>query len=188
MYALIIKRILDVVLATVSLVFLSPIFAFIAVAIRIEDGSPVFFIQERIGRGGKRFRLIKFRSMPTNSQDIPSAEATTLQVTRVGSLIRRSNIDELPQLVNILLGEMSLIGPRPALPSQRKLLALRLENGAMECKPGLTGVAQVKSYDSMPEEEKARYDGEYACCISFMKDTQIFFRTFQYLLRRPPVY
>jgi O-antigen biosynthesis protein WbqP len=126
--------------------------------------------------------------MAVGTGDIPSARAGVLRITRVGRVIRRTNIDELPQLVNILRGDMSLVGPRPALPSQAELLALRGANGAAACRPGLTGLAQIRSYDGMPEPEKARWDGQYAATISLRRDLAIVLGTFRYLARRPPVY
>jgi len=132
--------------------------------------------------------VTKFRSMPVTTADIPSAQAGALRVTRVGAIIRRTNIDELPQLFNILKGEMSIVGPRPPLPSQTRLLELRAAEGALDVAPGLTGLAQIKSYDGMPETEKAAYDGQYARNVTFLNDTMIVLRTFGYLAHRPPVY
>ena len=126
--------------------------------------------------------------MPVNTADVPSADADTLSVTKTGEFIRRTNVDELPQLINILKGEMSLVGPRPAIPSQESLCLMRRGNGASDCPPGLTGLAQVNAYDGMPETEKARWDGEYAAKVSFRKDVTIIFRTLAYLTRKPPVY
>jgi len=160
----------------------------IAAAIRLEDGAPALFRQTRVGRKGRPFTLLKFRSMPTGTGNHPSAQAGGLAVTRVGRIIRRTNLDELPQLFCILVGTMSLIGPRPALASQAELLDLRRANGAMEVKPGLTGLAQVCSYDGMPELEKVAFDGRYARTISFLGDAVIVLRTFVYLCHRPPVY
>jgi O-antigen biosynthesis protein WbqP len=182
------KRLLDVVLVGISLLGLSPLMAFVAVAVRFEDGGPALFCQERVGRHGHRFRIFKFRSMVVNAGDLPSAEASALKVTRVGRFIRRTNLDELPQLFNIFLGDMSVVGPRPALPAQESLTALRRTNGALACRPGLTGLAQVSSYDGMPEEEKAGYDGSYASEITFVRDLWIILRTFAYLVHRPPTY
>lgn len=182
------KRILDVGLSAGSLLLLSPVMALVALAVRLEDRGPALFRQDRVGRGGLRFRIFKFRSMAVGVGDLPSAAASILKVTRVGRFIRRTNLDELPQLFNILLGDMSLVGPRPALPSQEALTALRQANGALACRPGLTGLAQVSSYDGMPEEEKAGHDGSYAAEITFTRDFWIILRTFAYLAHRPPTY
>src|SRR5205823_7797451 len=120
-----------------------------ALLIHLEDRGPVLFRQQRSGRDGRPFRIFKFRSMPVNTGDVPSSQARSLRVTRVGQIIRRLNIDELPQLINILRGDMSVVGPRPALPTQTALLDMRKANAAIKCKPGLTGLAQVNSYDNM---------------------------------------
>jgi O-antigen biosynthesis protein WbqP len=182
------KRLLDVLMAGISLVLLSPLMLLTSVAIRLDDGGPTLFRQKRVGRKGKIFEVLKFRSLPVNTGDFPSSQAGELRTTRVGRVIRRTNIDELPQLVNILRGDMSLVGPRPALPTQAQLVAMREEVGALECKPGLTGLAQVNAYDGMPDTEKVDWDGKYAARVSFMKDLMIVLKTFSYLTRRPPVY
>lgn len=188
MYQRSLKRIIDVGLATLALLFLLPVLLLTAAAIRMEDGGPALFVQERAGRNGERFRFLKFRSMPVETGDVPSAEARSIQITRVGKLIRRSNIDELPQLINIIRGDMSIVGPRPAIFSQTELLRIRERNGASACRPGLTGAAQINSYDGMPEEEKAKWDGWYAERGSAAIDCKIILRTFGYLLKPPPTY
>jgi O-antigen biosynthesis protein WbqP len=188
MYSRYLKRLLDVAVAGSSLVIFSPLMLLTAIAIRLDDGAPVFFRQKRVGRGGRLFEICKFRSLPANTGDIPSARAGALRPTRVGRVIRRTNIDELPQLFNILKGDMSVVGPRPALPAQVELVRMRDRNGAAGCKPGLTGLAQVNSYDGMPEEEKARFDGEYAARVAAAADLKIMLKTFAYLAKRPPVY
>jgi len=182
------KRLLDLTLASAALLVLAPLLLLVALAIWLEDRGPVLFRQQRSGRNGQPFTLLKFRSMPVGSANLPSHEAARLGVTRVGALIRRTNIDELPQLLNIVAGDMSLVGPRPALPSQTELLALRRENGSIACRPGLTGQAQINSYDGMPVTHKAEQDGEYARHVNFPHDCAIILRTFRYLARRPPVY
>jgi O-antigen biosynthesis protein WbqP len=182
------KRGLDIILASVALLILSPIMLLTGFAIRIYDGGPAFFRQTRLGQRGHLFEVMKFRSMPINTGDIASANAHSLEITPIGKFIRRTNIDELPQLINIFRGDMSIVGPRPALPSQTELYTLREATGAMACKPGLTGLAQINSYDDMPEAEKARWDGMYTSNISFIGDLKIIFKTFGYLTRRPPVY
>lgn len=188
MYSRHLKRFLDFVLAGTALIVLSPLLLITGLAIRLEDGGPALFVQERVGRHGTPFRFLKFRSMPVNTDSIPSVGGSALAITRVGGFIRRTNIDELPQLINILRGDMSIVGPRPAINAQEELLRMRAENRADRCRPGLTGLAQVNSYDDMPDFEKAAYDGEYARKVTLMTDISIIVRTFGYLLRRPPVY
>lgn len=187
-YAAFGKRVLDIFASTLSLFIFSPVLLLTSIFIRLEDNGPAFFRQERVGRGRKGFSIYKFRSMPLNAPNVPSAEATKIKVTAIGRIIRRTNVDELPQLINVLQGDMSLIGPRPALFAQEKLLALRSEAGADMCRPGMTGLAQVNSYDGMSEEEKANWDGQYARNITLWNDMKIILRTFGYLMKRPPVY
>ena len=126
--------------------------------------------------------------MPVNTPNVESSETTILNVTSFGKFIRRTNIDELPQLVNVIKGDMSLIGPRPPIPTQHNLIALRRDNGSLKCKPGLSGLAQVNSYDFMPETEKAKLDGIYAQSISFVNDLSIIIKTLGYMTKKPPTY
>ena len=188
MYGLFFKRTIDVAAAATVLLLISPLLLLVAALIKLEDGGPVLFRQTRVGRGGGPFIIYKFRSMPVGTPNLPSAVAGELKLTRVGRVIRRTNVDELPQLWNILKGDMSLIGPRPALPSQESLVTLRRQSGIGGLRPGLTGLAQVNSYDGMPEVEKVDWDTRYARSMSFAKDCAIVLRTFVYLLKRPPAY
>lgn len=188
MYARFLKRALDALTAALLLLLLSPLLALVAVAIRIDDGGAAIFRQRRVGRNGREFTIYKFRSMPTGTAQLPSASAQALMITRVGRWIRRTNLDELPQLWNVLRGDMSLIGPRPALPTQTLLVAGRSERGIAQVRPGLTGLAQVNAYDGMPEMEKLAWESRYVQSISFLRDVVIVVRTFGYLLRRPPAY
>lgn len=188
MYVRVIKPAMDVVLALTALILLSPIMLIAALAILIEDGRPVFFIHERTGCDGRPFKIFKFRSMRKNTAVVPSTDVDQIRVTKVGALIRRLNIDELPQLFNIVQQQMSIVGPRPGLPSQTDLHEARRANGAIVLRPGITGQAQINSYDGMTTEAKAAFDGEYARRISFWTDLRIIFLTIRYLFRPPPVY
>lgn len=188
MYERIGKRALDVLLAAAAFVVLLPVMALVACAVRVGDGGPALFRQVRSGRHGVRFTLLKFRSMPVATPDVPSAAAGAVTITPVGRIIRRFNLDELPQLINILRGDMSLVGPRPALPTQTALLAARDAAGIARLRPGLTGLAQVNAYDGMSEGEKVRWETRYAGAVTMARDLAIITRTFGYLLRRPPVY
>lgn len=188
MYRRVFKRTFDVLLSASALLVLSPLLLLIAVCIKLEDGGSVLFRQTRVGKDGREFLFLKFRSMPVGSANVPKTQAGSIRITRIGRLIRRSNIDELPQLINILRGDMSIVGPRPAIPAQQDIHRMRAANGALACTPGLTGLAQVNAYDGMPESEKCRFDGEYAASISFLGDLVIVLRTFVYLTRPPPVY
>jgi len=182
------KRTLDVIASTATLVVLSPFLLLLAIVIKIDDRGPALFVQERVGRNGKPFRLLKFRSMPIATREAASDELGSIEVTSVGKFIRRTNMDELPQLINVLRGDMSIVGPRPPIPSQQKLIDMRLANGALACRPGLTGLAQINAYDGMGVEEKAGYDGKYAANVTLLTDVKIILGTFAYLLKPPPVY
>jgi lipopolysaccharide/colanic/teichoic acid biosynthesis glycosyltransferase len=182
------KRWLDLSLASVALLLASPLMLLAAVAIALDDGFPVLFRQIRVGRDGRTFNIFKFRSMPVATPSVPSAAARTFSVTRMGAFLRRSNIDELPQLFNVLAGEMSLVGPRPGLPSQTALHDLRRQRGVDRLRPGLTGLAQVNAFDGMSEIEKVEWEARYAARVSLWRDLSIMLRTAAYLFRRPPVY
>jgi O-antigen biosynthesis protein WbqP len=188
MYRNHLKRIFDTFLALLSLAVLWPLMCAVAVMIRLQDGGSSLFRQERVGRDGDLFTILKFRSMRVMAPNIPSVQANSVNITPVGRLIRRSNIDELPQLLNILRGEMSFVGPRPPLPSQTELCELRRQNGAFKCAPGLTGLAQINSYDNMPERDVAEWDGKYVRNITAARDIAIILATIPYLRKRPPRY
>jgi len=159
-----------------------------ALAIWLEDNKSPIFRQQRVGRDGHIFVINKFRSMPVNTKNVVSADVDDIQVTRIGKFIRRTNLDELPQLVNILVGDMSIVGPRPALMAQTDLNQLRKQYDVYRLAPGLTGLAQVRSYDGMSEIEKAKWDSIYNKSISLWTDLKIMIATFSYILKPPPVY
>lgn len=182
------KRLFDIVSSGLAIVVLSPLMLLTAILIWAEDRGPAIFRQKRVGRGGNEFTVMKFRSMPVNSPNVASAEAKKIQPTKVGKVIRRLNIDELPQLFNIFMGDMSVVGFRPALARQEDLCQMRSDRGVHRVSPGLTGLAQVNSYDNMPELEKAEWDGKYASRVTFGGDIKIILRTFLYILKRPPTY
>jgi O-antigen biosynthesis protein WbqP len=188
MYKWIGKRCFDVFLTSISLIFFSPLFVVIALLIKIFDPGPIIFTQKRVGRMGCVFDCYKFRSMPVNTGDIPSDQIGAMRLTLVGRIIRRTNIDELPQLFNILKGDMSVVGPRPSILTQHELIELRRASGALACRPGLTGLAQVSSFDGMTIRQKANFDAQYARSISLSSDVWIILKTLGYLLKPPPVY
>lgn len=179
---------MDALLSAAATALLSPVLLITAVLIRADDGGPVIYRQTRIGRDRKPFVILKFRSMPTSTQVAPSATMGTASVTRVGRFIRRLNVDELPQLINILRGDMAIVGPRPALADQAALIDMRAAGGAMRLRPGLTGLAQVGSYDGMPDTAKAALDNQYAERVTLLQDITIIARTVGYLLKPPPTY
>jgi len=182
------KRFFDLFIVVFATLVLSPFMLLIALMIKVFDPGPIIFKQKRVGRGGSVFDFYKFRSMPVNTGDLPSDKVGQVQLTWIGKFIRRTNLDELPQLFNVLKGDMSIVGPRPPIPSQTELTDLRRDNGALHCRPGLTGLAQVSSFDGMSVPEKAAFDGKYADSVSFWGDVSIITRTFVYLLKPPPVY
>ncbi len=170
-----VKRGLDAVLSLAGLVVLGPLLLGVAAAIRLDGPGPVLFTQERIGKGKKYFRLHKFRTMRTDApHDVPTHMLGDPgeHVTRVGRFLRRTSIDELPQLWDVLVGEMSLVGPRPALWNQDVLVAERDRYGANDVRPGLTGWAQINGRDGLGIGEKARLDGEYVRRLGFLFDVR----------------
>lgn len=175
-----IKRGLDILFAVCALVLTSPVFLFAALAIRLDSPGPVFFRQKRVGRAHSYFRMVKFRTMRV---DAPADRPTHLlgdadaYITRVGRFLRKSSLDELPQLLQVLRGQMSLVGPRPALWNQYDLMELRAANGSAALRPGLTGWAQVNGRDELPIAVKAALDGYYAAHISLGLDARILWRT-----------
>lgn len=163
MYKTFIKRILDIFLSLIGSIILIPIFALIGIVIYIDDPGPIFFKQQRVGKDKRLFWLHKFRSMKVKTPDIPThlLENPDQYITRVGKFIRKLSIDELPQIFDILIGKMSVIGPRPALWNQDDLIAERDKYGANNVRPGLTGWAQINGRDELPIDVKAKLDGEY---------------------------
>lgn len=188
MYTFFLKRLIDLFLSIFVIVILSPFLVIIALLIKIHDGGPIIFRQKRIGQYGEEFLFLKFRSMPVNTPNVASTETQKLKITPIGKIIRRTNLDEIPQMINVLKGDMSIIGPRPCLPNQESLINLRKANSAINLKPGLTGWAQVNAYDFMPEIEKAQFDGEYYQKLSLWMDVKIVFRTLNYFTKKPPLY
>jgi O-antigen biosynthesis protein WbqP len=157
------KRALDIVAALAGLVVLSPILAAIALAVRLETPGPAIHWSRRVGRGNRIFRMPKFRTMRTDTPDVAThlLDDPGRWVTPLGRFLRRTSLDELPQLWSILAGDMSLVGPRPALFNQDDLVALRTEAGVERLRPGLTGWAQVNGRDELPIPEKVKLDREY---------------------------
>ena len=187
-YASTFKRLIDVVVSGFLIIMLAPFLALIALLIKLTDPGPILFHSQRVGQSGEAFKFYKFRSMPVNTAVVASNQLGQVNMTWFGKLIRRSNLDELPQLWNICKGDMSIVGPRPSLVDQQELVELRRGNGSLDCRPGLTGLAQVNSYDGMPVEVKARFDSEYASRITLLGDLKIVLKTISYLTKSPPVY
>ena len=183
-----IKRVVDILLSGAGLVVLSPVFLGVMLAIKLEDGwrAPVFFSQKRVGNHRTYFQLYKFRSMKLDApHDMPThlLRDPEQYITKVGKVLRRTSLDELPQIFNILKGDMSVIGPRPALWNQEDLLAERDKYGANDVVPGLTGWAQINGRDELEIDVKARLDGEDVEKLSFLFDVRCFFGTIFHVLR-----
>ena len=182
-----IKRLLAVVLSLCGMLCLSWLFLILAIAIKLDSPGPVFFKQKRVGRGKRHFYNLKFRTMRIDTpHDMPThlLHDPDQYITRMGHFLRKTSLDELPQLWNIFVGDMAVIGPRPALWNQYDLLAERDKYGANDVRPGLTGLAQVNGRDELPIDIKARYDGEYAAHVTFWQDVKIFFHSITYVFER----
>lgn len=180
------KRIIDFFLSLIAIVLLSPFFLVLSLWIKLDSKGPVFFRQKRIGKDRTFFQIYKFRTMlsetpsdmPTHLLDNPDAF-----ITRSGKFLRKTSLDELPQLINILKGEMAVIGPRPALWNQKDLADERDKYGANDVLPGLTGWAQINGRDELPIDVKAQLDGEYVQSMNFWFDVKCFFGTFLSILK-----
>src|SRR5665647_729696 len=182
-----IKNVLDFVFALLLTILLSPILVLIMLLIKLDSRGPVLFKQRRIGKDGVEFGIYKFRSMGVEApRDLPTHVFSNAEsyITGVGMFLRKSSLDELPQLFNILKGQMSFIGPRPALWNQFDLIEARKSMGADTIKPGITGWAQVNGRDELPISEKARLDGVYVEKISFLLDLKILFLTIIHVISR----
>lgn len=181
-----IKRIIDFILSFIGLVVLSPVFLIIIVAIKIDSKGPVLFKQKRVGVHKTHFNIMKFRTMRTDTpKDMPTHMLSdpTKFITRVGNILRKTSLDELPQLINILKGDMSIIGPRPALWNQYDLIEERDKYGANDVVPGLTGWAQINGRDELEIPVKAKLDGEYVEKMSLGFDLKCFFGTIVSVLK-----
>ena len=177
---MVIKRLIDIILSLIGLIVLSPIFLILIIAIKLDSKGPVLFKQKRVGINKTHFNILKFRTMRI---DTPKDTPTHLlgnpeqYITKMGKFLRKTSLDELPQIWNIFVGQMSIIGPRPALWNQYDLIAERDKYGANDIPPGLTGWAQINGRDELPIEVKAKLDGEYVEKISFWMDVKCFFGT-----------
>lgn len=194
MYARYIKRFLDLILSLLALIILMPVLIIVAIAIKIDSKGPVFFLQERLGKNGKVFKIIKFRTMVVNAEKIGDGLKVKSEkdnrITRVGKVLRKTSLDELPQLINVVKGEMALIGPRPPVtyhphkyeeyPEEQKRRFL--------VRPGITGLAQVRVRNSATWDERIKIDLEYIEKITFIGDTNIIFDTIKQLVKKENIY
>ena len=185
-----VRRVVDIVLSSAGLIVLSPLFLALTVGIKLDSKGPIFFKQKRVGIHKSHFNILKFRTMridtpkdtPTHLLDNPDQ-----WITRMGKFLRKTSLDELPQIINILKGEMSIIGPRPALWNQYDLIAERDKYGANDIPPGLTGWAQIKGRDTITIEDKSRYDGDYVKQIGCGMDIKCFCGTIVSVLKKDGV-
>jgi len=181
-----IKRLIDIILSALAIILLWPLFILLAILIKLDSKGPVFFKQKRIGIHKTHFYILKFRTMRIDTpKDVPTHlfENPDKWITRVGRFIRKTSLDELPQIINIFLGHMSIIGPRPALWNQYDLIKERDKYGANDILPGLTGWAQINGRDELPIPIKAKFDGEYVEKMSFKMDLKCFFYTILRVLK-----
>ena len=196
MYENIVKRAIDIAASFFGMLLLSWLYVLIAIAVFLDDPGPIFFSQKRVGKGKTFFFMHKFRSMKMSTpHDTPThlLKNPEQYITCVGKFLRKSSLDELPQIWDIFVGNMSIIGPRPALWNQDDLIAERDKYGANDIRPGLTGWAQIKGRDELEITEKARLDGEYVEVLkrggmdAFLMDVKCFFRTFASVARHEGV-
>ncbi|MBQ8188113.1 MAG: sugar transferase [Clostridia bacterium] len=184
------KRMIDIILSASALIILAVPMLMIAVIVKLSSKGPVLFWQKRVGIGKTTFMMPKFRSMYTETpSDMPThlLKDPSRWITPVGKVLRRTSLDELPQIITILIGKMSVIGPRPALWNQDDLIAERDQYGANDIRPGLTGWAQINGRDELPIEVKAKFDGEYVEKMSFAFDCRCFFGTIGKVLKHDGV-
>lgn len=190
MYKMFGKRLLDIVLSACGIVILLPIYLIITLAVYLDDPGPVLFRQKRVGIHKSHFMIMKYRSMKMSTpHDVPThmLDNPEQYITRVGRVLRKTSLDELPQIFQIFTGKMSVIGPRPALWNQFDLIAQRDLYGANDVRPGLTGWAQINGRDELPIDVKAALDGEYVQKMSFLFDLRCFFGTIISVLKHDGV-
>lgn len=183
-FQLCLKRFFDIILSVFFFILFIPFWIIIPILIRIDSPGRIIYTQKRIGINSGFFTIYKYRTMKEGTPDIPTDEVDDpgKLITRLGSFLRRSSIDEIPQLINILKGEMAFIGPRPALYNQPLLISLRKEKGADILRPGITGLAQVMGRDDLPIPEKVSYDEQYVKNYSMLLDLKIMLLTVKAIL------
>lgn len=180
------KRAFDFTVSLILIIILFPLFLLISLIVLIDAGSPVIFRQYRVGKGNKLFYIYKFRTMRRGVRNVATAELTDSEkyITKSGRILRKTSLDELPQLVNVLIGDMSFVGPRPLIPEEKEIRALRKDYNVYSVRPGITGWAQINGRDSLTIEEKALFDKEYIDKQSILFDIKILFRTVLVVLKR----
>lgn len=182
----VVKRFLAILISGLAIIILSPVLLAVAIAIKCDSKGPVLFKQKRVGKDKNHFMIYKFRSMYVDAPaDMPThlLKDPTAMITKVGGFLRKTSLDELPQLFNIFKGEMAIVGPRPALWNQYDLISERDKYNANSIRPGLTGWAQINGRDELEIDEKSRLDGYYVAHMSFLMDLKCFFGTFISVLK-----
>ena len=185
-FYLTVKRLLDFVLSLIGIVVLMPVFIIIGILIKVDSRGPVIFKQKRYGKDKEPFYIYKFRTMASDApQNVATKDLNDSKkyITKIGAFLRRTSLDELPQLFNILLGQMTIVGPRPVVLKEENLIIARDLYGANDIKPGITGWAQINGRDLLSIEEKAKLDGYYVENMGFKMDIKCFFKTIQYVLK-----
>lgn len=183
------KRSIDIILSTLGIIILSPVFLIISIIIKLESEGPIIFKQLRAGKDSKPFYIYKFRSMRADAPNLSTNEFedVNLFITKIGKFIRRTSIDELPQLINILKGDMSIVGPRPVILDEKELILLRKEYNIDSILPGITGLAQINGRDIIGTEEKVKLDYEYLQNKSLNLDVKIVFITIFKVLKKSDI-
>ena len=180
------KRFFDFTVSLLLIIVLIPVFLIIALIVLIDSGSPVIFKQYRVGKGNKLFYIYKFRTMKVNTRNASTddlVEADSV-ITKSGRILRKTSLDELPQLFNVLTGKMSFVGPRPLIPEEKEIRQIRKEYNVYSVRPGITGLAQVNGRDMLGAKEKALFDKEYVEKQSILLDIKIMFKTVMVVLKR----
>ena len=180
------KRAFDFTVSLLLIIILLPVFLLVSIIVLIDAGTPVIFRQYRVGKDNKLFYIYKFRTMRKNTRNAATADLKDADkfITKSGRILRKTSLDELPQLVNVLIGDMSFVGPRPLIPEEKEIRALRKEYNVYSVKPGITGLAQVNGRDNLSIEEKALFDKEYIDKQSIGLDIKILFKTVAVVLKR----
>ena len=185
-FYLTVKRLLDFVLSLIGIVVLMPVFIIIGILIKVDSRGPVIFKQKRYGKNKEPFYIYKFRTMASDApQNVATKDLNDSKkyITKIGAFLRRTSLDVLPQLFNILLGQMTIVGPRPVVLKEENLIIARDLYGANDIKPGITGWAQINGRDLLSIEEKAKLDGYYVENMGFKMDIKCFFKTVKYVLK-----
>ncbi|WP_261130805.1 sugar transferase [Bacillus sp. Marseille-Q3570] len=189
-YSRFIKRYIDLFISLISIVLLSPLFVIISIIVKMDSKGPIFFVQNRVGRNNTQFKIYKFRTMVDKAECMGTGLKTSkndMRITRIGKILRKTSLDEIPQLINIFNGDMSIIGPRPTLKQVIDQLPEEYRNRHL-VRPGITGLAQINGRQSLNWSEKVKYDLRYIENLSLLLDIKIFFKTIFIVLKQDSVH